>query len=192
MRPRLRRRGPGAWICGDRRDAFLLLSDASLALDDASSAVTGELQLSEGEKRYFSMSYAHASPIVYPGTADDIAERLDATVRWWRRWSEQCRYEGAYEEPVRRSVLTLKLLSNALSGAVIAAPTASLPENIGGGRNWDYRYCWLRDASLTLNAFVELGYVAGGSGVRGLAYSIDPSDIAGTPGHVRYVWQHRS
>lgn len=162
VRPRLRRRGPGAWICDDRRDAFLLVSDASLTLDDASSAISGALQLSEGEKRHFSLSYAHANPLVYPGTADDIAARLDGTVRWWERWSEQCCYEGTYEEPVRRSVLTLKLLSNALSGAVVAAPTASLPENIGGGRNWDYRYCWLRDASLTLNAFVELGYMAEG------------------------------
>lgn len=161
-RPRLRRRGPGAWMCSDRCDAFLLLSDASLALDDPSSAVSGELRLSEGEKRYFSMSYAHANPIVYPGTADDIEARLQSTVRWWTRWSEKCCYEGAYEEPVLRSVLTLKVLSCALSGAVIAAPTASLPENIGGGRNWDYRYCWLRDASLTLNAFIELGYVAEG------------------------------
>ena len=160
--PRLKRRGPGAWMCRDRRDAFLLQSDESLKLDDVTSTVTGEFQLSRGEKRYFSMGYAHANPMVCRGGADDIAERLKSTVRWWTNWSEQCCYAGAYEEPVLRSVLTLKLLSCALSGAVIAAPTASLPEHIGGGRNWDYRYCWLRDASLTLNAFVELGYLAEG------------------------------
>ena len=83
------------------------------------------------------------------------AQRFDGTVRWWQTWSTRARYGGAYCEAVR-SALTLKLLTYALSGAVVAAPSTSLPETIGADRNWDYRYCWLRDAALTMRAFAGL------------------------------------
>ncbi len=87
-------------------------------------------------------------------------ERLEATLRWWQAWSDCCSFDLPYRQPVLRSALTLKLLTYALSGAVVAAPTTSLPEALGGVRNWDYRFCWLRDAALTLQAFMDLNHRA--------------------------------
>lgn len=81
------------------------------------------------------------------------------TVDFWRQWVSRCEYSGRWREQVIRSLLTLKLLTYSPTGAIIAAPTTSLPEEIGGGRNWDYRYCWIRDSSLTLQAFMRTGYI---------------------------------
>ncbi len=81
------------------------------------------------------------------------------TVEFWRRWVSRCEYSGRWREQVIRSLLTLKLLTYSPTGAIIAAPTTSLPEEIGGGRNWDYRYCWIRDSALTLQAFMRTGYI---------------------------------
>ena len=86
------------------------------------------------------------------------AERVfDLTLGFWRRWLAKCTYKGRWREMVDRSVLTLKLLTFAPTGALVAAPTCSLPEVIGGARNWDYRYTWLRDAAFTLYAFMRVG-----------------------------------
>jgi GH15 family glucan-1,4-alpha-glucosidase len=84
---------------------------------------------------------------------------LQQTERWWRAWSARSAYEGPYREAVQRSATVLQLLSYVPSGAIVAAPTTSLPESIGADRNWDYRYCWLRDAGLTAQALVGLGYI---------------------------------
>lgn len=89
---------------------------------------------------------------------DDVDADLAATTRYWQTWLARCRYEGRYAAIVRRSAITLKLLTYAPSGAIVAAPTTSLPEWIGGMRNWDYRYTWLRDASFTLYGFYLLGF----------------------------------
>ena len=84
-------------------------------------------------------------------------ELLTQTLEFWRRWLSKCRYQGRWREMVNRSALTLKLLTFAPTGAIVAAPTCSLPEEIGGVRNWDYRYTWVRDAAFTLYAFLRLG-----------------------------------
>ncbi len=91
---------------------------------------------------------------------DQEARRLlNQTIDYWRRWLSRCTYEGRWREVVYRSVLTLKLLTYAPNGAIVAAPTCSLPENIGGERNWDYRYTWLRDAAFTLYGFIRVGLI---------------------------------
>ncbi len=123
--------------------------------------VAGRAALAAGERRYLSLAIESSEPATIPplGEAGEHAEaRLERSRRWWQQWIGRCRYAGAHGEAVRRSVLALKLLTYAPSGAVVAAPTTSLPEAIGGERNWDYRYCWLRDASWTLAAFFDLGY----------------------------------
>ena len=84
---------------------------------------------------------------------------VEQTDRWWRTWAAHCSYQGDYREAVIRSLLTLKALTYAPSGGMVAAATTSLPEQLGGARNWDYRYCWVRDATFTLLALLESGYV---------------------------------
>jgi GH15 family glucan-1,4-alpha-glucosidase len=93
-----------------------------------------------------------------PNLAEELRTLLDDTVVFWRAWMQNCWYEGEWEAPVRRSALALKALTYAPSGALVAAPTTSLPEQIGGGRNWDYRYTWIRDATLTLMSLFLLGF----------------------------------
>lgn len=117
-----------------------------------------KLKMRAGERHTFSMTYSATAPAVIPPVGADSDRRFDLTVKYWRNWISKCQYHGPYETEIRRSALTLKLLLFAPSGAIVAAPTTSLPEEIGGERNWDYRYCWLRDAAFTVRAFVKLGY----------------------------------
>ena len=88
----------------------------------------------------------------------DITAEFEATVAFWRGWLQRSRYSGRWREMVHRSALTLKLLTYAPTGAIVAAPTTSLPECLGGERNWDYRYTWMRDAAFTLYALLTLGF----------------------------------
>ena len=94
-------------------------------------------------------------PLIDPAFNGERA--FEDTVRFWRRWLSSCRYQGRWREMVQRSALTLKLLTFAPTGAIVAAPTTSLPEEIGGVRNWDYRYTWIRDAAFTVYGFLRLG-----------------------------------
>jgi len=116
----------------------------------------GDFTISAGEKISFSLSYALSHKEL--PRAVDVEERLRATEAFWLDWAARNKIAGPWDEAVVRSLITLKGLTFATSGGMVAAATTSLPESIGGPRNWDYRYCWLRDATLTLLALMNGGY----------------------------------
>ncbi|WP_203233264.1 glycoside hydrolase family 15 protein [Streptomyces sp. Tue 6075] len=109
-----------------------------------------------GDRVAFTISWqpSHHEPPALP----EPENSLEATENFWREWVEQCTYHGPYREAVVRSLITLKALTYAPTGGIVAAPTTSLPEEIGGVRNWDYRYTWLRDAAITLSSLLRTGY----------------------------------
>jgi len=115
-----------------------------------------DFETREGGRSTIALVSAHAEPLVFPSRVQTEA-RLEATVAFWRRWASELTYAGPWRDAVVRSALALKLLVFAPSGAIAAAPTTSLPEAIGGERNWDYRYSWIRDSSFTLEALLQLG-----------------------------------
>src|SRR5206468_10057289 len=125
-----------------------------LAGPDASAQFT----VRQGERHDFALAFDDHTPAVFPNIGDEATSEIERTLAFWRDWSSQFSYRGEYGDAVLRSALVLKLLSYAPSGAIVAAPTTSLPERIGGVRNWDYRYCWLRDASFTVAAFDDCGF----------------------------------
>jgi len=153
---RIERRA-GRWFAQAGSDAIVLgLCDAGEGVVE-NGAVAGELELAQGSSAILSLAAAHNEPAVIPGRADS-ERRLERTRRYWPEWAGRVEYDGAWRDPVVRSALVLKLLTFAPSGAIVAAPTTSLPEWIGGSRNWDYRFVWLRDASWTLDAMLRLGF----------------------------------
>lgn len=115
-----------------------------------------EFTVEKGEKVAFVLTW-HPSHEPRPPLIDPY-EALRSSVRDWRKWVGHCRYDGPYRDAVVRSLITLKALTYRPTGGIVAAPTTSLPEEIGGVRNWDYRHCWLRDSTLTLNVGLSAGY----------------------------------
>lgn len=115
-----------------------------------------EFSVSAGERVPFTLRW-HASHLPPPDPVDP-ADVLRLTENWWQEWASRCTYQGQWRDAVMRSLITLKALTYAPTGGIVAAPTTSLPEFIGGVRNWDYRFCWLRDAALTLLALMRGGY----------------------------------
>jgi GH15 family glucan-1,4-alpha-glucosidase len=116
----------------------------------------GEFTVARGETIPFILTYSRSHKP--PPTTMDPSESLEATEKFWTGWSAKCRPAGEWSDAVRRSMITLKALTYEPTGGIVAAPTTSLPEQIGGERNWDYRYCWLRDATLTLLGSMHAGY----------------------------------
>ena len=154
---RLGRRA-GRVLFSHGRDALALnLWDAGEPEQSDDTVVLGGFEAEAGRVSILSLAGAYKEPAVLPGRAD-TESRLARTVRFWKEWSDHARYDGPWRQYVVRSALVLKLLVYAPSGAIVAAPTTSLPEAYGGGRNWDYRYAWVRDASWTLDALLRLGY----------------------------------
>ena len=149
FRPRL------GWFYGWRNEVLHIQSGVELAANG--TALRGTFMATAGQRRHFSLAYSRDEPLVMAPLGEQADDRLQRTVAWWQAWSSRIAYGGPYRAAVVRSAVTLKLLSFAPSGAIVAAPTTSLPEAIGSGRNWDYRYCWLRDAGLTMQALVGLG-----------------------------------
>ncbi|WP_320784978.1 glycoside hydrolase family 15 protein [Streptomyces sp. CRN 30] len=115
-----------------------------------------DFTVAPGDKLAFTISWqaSHKEPPPLP----EPEQSLEAALEFWRDWVENCTYHGPYREAVVRSLITLKALTYAPTGGIVAAPTTSLPEHIGGVRNWDYRYTWLRDAAITLSSLLRTGY----------------------------------
>jgi len=156
-----------------RQDHDLELTDAGAVFRAADAAVTihtpitlerigrdvrGEVTLSEGQT---SAAVLEAGPLVRPRTieSDALLGMAQATIDYWTSWLRRSTYVGRWREVVQRSAITLRLLTYAPTGALVAAPTVGLPEQVGGERNWDYRFTWVRDASFTINALLGLGFV---------------------------------
>ena len=143
------------FFCG--AGVYWLRSSVSLAISDRADRAHRRVVLHAGESVHFSFSYSEEAPTVLPPLTE-LDAPIDRAIEAWRKWGGRANYDGDYRAMVVRSALTLKLLNHSPSGAIIAAPTTSLPEQTGGALNWDYRYCWLRDASFTIRALLELGY----------------------------------
>jgi GH15 family glucan-1,4-alpha-glucosidase len=150
------------WIreTGRRTSAFAgpdtLTLDSDVGHERRGDDVVAEFILDAGDHADFRLSWS--TPHEQPPKKLDLGAALRSTERWWRSWVSQCTYDGQYRDLVVRSLITLKAMTYGPSGGMVAAPTTSLPEQLGGVRNWDYRYCWIRDATFTLLAFLEAGY----------------------------------
>jgi GH15 family glucan-1,4-alpha-glucosidase len=155
-------------------DAFHL--STPVALDVAREATTAAFSVDEGDSMRFVLSwypsFAEAPPV------EDADSALARTEAYWREWSARCTYDGEYRDGVLTSLIALKAMTDETTGAVVAAPTTSLPEDLGGVRNWDYRYCWLRDSVLTLNALLLGGYTDEALAFRDFAFRAGTGDPA--------------
>jgi GH15 family glucan-1,4-alpha-glucosidase len=135
-------------------DAFRITTRLPVEVQDGT--VRCDFTVGEGDRERLTLSW-HLSHEEAP-PVEDADSALARTEAWWREWSGRCSYEGPYRDQVLTSLIALKAMTFEPTGALIAAPTTSLPEDIGGGRNWDYRYCWLRDSVLALEALLDAGY----------------------------------
>lgn len=157
-RARLRDRGPLGLRLERGAELTTLRATVPLAIG-ADGVARGRAVLREGDAAILSLAYDAGEPGVLPPLAE-AREALRRTARAWRAFTERVAYRGPWRAAVLRSALVLKLLIHAPSGAIVAAPTTSLPERPGGGLNWDYRFCWLRDAALTVGALYGAGCAA--------------------------------
>jgi alpha,alpha-trehalase len=156
--PRLEQVADDLVIAYGGPDALLLQTDLGIGTAEISACETAET-LKAGDEAWLVLTWSlphELEPVRL--SREQIEAEFEATERFWREWSDRCEYDGPYREQVVRSALVLKALTNGPTGAIVAAATTSLPEEIGGVRNWDYRFSWLRDSSLTLNALFALGY----------------------------------
>ena len=154
----------------------------SLELEGRDMKTMGSFTVSAGDHVPFVLSHGPSHHDLPPRL--DAAAELDATLGYWTKWMERCTYKGRFAEPVKRSLLTLKALTYAPTGGIVAAPTTSLPEQLGGVRNWDYRYCWLRDATLTLLALMQAGYYDEAAAWRDWLHR----SIAGSPDQIQIMY----
>jgi GH15 family glucan-1,4-alpha-glucosidase len=155
-------------------DAFRLSTPLALEVEDGT--VRCAFDAIEGARERLTLTW-HLSYEQDP-SVEDADSALARTEAWWREWSGRCTYVGAYRDEVLTSLIALKAMTSETTGAVIAAPTTSLPEEIGGVRNWDYRYCWLRDSVLALEALLAAGYTEEALAFRNYMLRVGTGDPA--------------
>ena len=158
-RHRVEQKDGEAWLISEGADATALRLRCSVPFRIEDGWVCAQFKLSAGQSADFILEPLQAgedSPAERPRYVEDS---FKTTMNFWRRWMNRSKYQGRWRETVNRSALTLKLLTSQEFGSLVAAPTFGLPERIGGVRNWDYRYTWIRDTSFTLRALMQLGYM---------------------------------
>ena len=159
MRPWIRRHGPHLHSATGGDDALLIFSEAELT-EKPEHELGGRVTLSAGQRFHLCLDYlppelisdSPATP-----TPEELDDELHQTVSWWRKWCKTLSLTAPHQGGARRSALMLKALTHRPTGAIVAAPTTSLPEVLGGPRNWDYRFAWIRDSSFSSRAFAEVG-----------------------------------
>ncbi|MFF8032915.1 glycoside hydrolase family 15 protein [Streptomyces sp. NPDC016626] len=160
----------------DSRDLSLALT-STVPLETDGPDVRAEFKLTEGETAVFALDQVGEGVPPSQCECGEAERQFGATVAYWRRWLSSSRYRGRWREMVHRSALTLKLLTYAPTGAIVAAPTTSLPEEFGGERNWDYRYVWVRDAAFCVYALLRLGFAEEAEAFMGfVSRHISPGD----------------
>ncbi|PNG22898.1 glycoside hydrolase family 15 protein [Streptomyces cahuitamycinicus] len=172
------RRSDGHRVAVAGPDSTWLRSEPEVTSWGEDFGTHAEFTVKKGEKVAFVLTW-HPSHEPRPPLVDPY-DALRHSVEDWRAWASRCRYDGPYRDAVVRSLITLKALTYAPTGGIVAAPTTSLPEEPGGVRNWDYRYCWLRDSTLTLNALLAAGYQEEAEAWRNWllrAVAGDPADL---------------
>jgi GH15 family glucan-1,4-alpha-glucosidase len=177
--PWVRRTGDGLTAVGG---VNLIRVRTPVPLRGENLHTVGEFVVSPGERVPFTLEWQRSyRPAALP---EDPERSIEATERWWREWSDRCAYRGPYRDAVVRSLITLKALTYRPSGGLLAAATTSLPERLGGVRNWDYRFCWLRDATFTLYALMLGGYTEEASDWREWLLRA----VAGEPSHAQILY----
>ena len=141
-----------------RSQSLSLALETRIPLDFADDGAYGEFTLLPGETATFVLEQVPENYVPRWYSEEETRDAFQQTADYWRRWLSQTRYQGRWRETIHRSALTLKLMTYAPTGAIVAAPTASLPEEVGGERNYDYRYTWIRDAAFSLYALLRLGF----------------------------------
>ncbi|MFE4332388.1 MULTISPECIES: glycoside hydrolase family 15 protein [unclassified Streptomyces] len=168
--------------------SLTLALTSSVPLEVAGQDVWSLFKLHEGESAVFALDRVGGDVAPRFCPLSEAEQQFNATVGYWRRWLSRSRYRGRWREMVQRSALTLKLLTYAPTGAIIAAPTTSLPERIGGERNWDYRYVWIRDAAFCVYALLRLGFTEEAEAFMGFLSEHVPLEVTGTTGPLQIMY----
>lgn len=174
---------------GHGGQALCMISGPEMAILNTAVPFTGrnmrtvaDFRVEAGERRAFALT--HCASHLKPPEAVDPEAALARTEAYWCAWSSRCNYKGPYREAVLRSLIVLKALTFGPTGGIVAAPTTSLPEQLGGNRNWDYRYCWLRDATLVLFSLMHAGYYEEAGAWRDWLHR----SVAGSPSQVQIMY----
>lgn len=169
IKPWIRKYNGDQFIALGGNHGLLVSGDFCLGLKHRHE-LEGSCTVAEGERAFLSIMYRKPEELdegsVSVPSIAELSDRLQETIDWWRSWTAKGHYEGPYAQYAKRSAIVLKGLSNAPTGAIVAAPTTSLPESPGGSRNWDYRFTWVRDSCFAVRSLAEMGYVREADGFR--------------------------